>query len=102
MPYPYPLYPLLLPLATGSPYPPLLPTLSVAYLFNLRGSSTPLKYATQIAALAPALNKQYKNVLLYKCPPYPLHPGGNVVLGYHLTEKCNERLSPIVTLAFLV
>ena len=62
----------------------------------------PLKYATQIAALAPALSRQYKKVLLYKCPPYPLHPGGNVVLGYHRTEKCSERLSPIVTRALCV
>jgi hypothetical protein len=41
-------------------------------------------------------------VLLYKCPPYPLHPGGSVVLGYHLTLNCKGSASPIVTFALRV
>lgn len=79
-PYPYPPNPYPLPVlfsppfGIGSPYPlpPLIPPpmpnrlppfiLSLAYNLSLLGSSTPRKYATQIAALAPALKRQYKSV----------------------------------------
>jgi hypothetical protein len=72
--------------------------LSLAYLLNLLGNSTPRKYATQTAAAATALKRQYNTVLLYTCPPYPVQPGGKVVLGYHLTLNCSGNESPIVTL----
>jgi hypothetical protein len=110
-PIPYPLPAVLLPLLTGNPYPAPAPPpnlapppfmRSVVYLFKRRGKSTPLKYAIQIAALAPALSRQYSNVLVYMCPPYPLHPGGSVVLGYQRTLNASGSASPIVIFEFRV
>jgi hypothetical protein len=75
---------------------------SVAYRFSRLGNSTPRKYTTHIAALATALRKQYTNVLVYMCPPYPDQPGGNVVLGYQRTEKESDKGSPMVIFVFLV
>jgi hypothetical protein len=74
------------------------PKRSLPWLFSLRGSSTPLKYATQIAALARALIMQYTKVLKVKCPPTPVQPLGSWVVGYHRTLNCNGKGSPITIL----
>jgi hypothetical protein len=36
------------------------------------------------------------------CPPYPDQPGGNVVLGYHLTLNERGSESPMVILVLRV
>jgi hypothetical protein len=45
---------------------------------------------------------QYTSVLVYKCPPTPLHPLGRIVPGYHLTLNWRVKGSPIETRACLV
>ena len=82
------------------PYP-LMPPLSMPpirslpWLLSLLGKSTPLKYATHIAADAKADMTQYISVLNVRCPPTPVQPEGKLVFGYHLTLKRKGSGSPI-------